>query len=64
MKKYKVEIQVIGIAKANIEIEAHDAAMALKKAEEILYNSELTWEFELNYNLPPKMSVEVIDGQI
>lgn len=60
MKKYQVKIQVIGIANATIGVEAHDAAMALKQAEDILYNSEIEWEFELNHNLPPKMSVETL----
>ncbi len=57
MKKYKVESGVLGIATASVEVEARDSGKALKLAEEILYNSELEWEFELNNTLPPKMSV-------
>lgn len=57
MEKYRVEIKVLGTATANVEVEARDSGKALKLAEEILYNSELEWEFELNSTLPPKMSV-------
>lgn len=57
MKKYKVEIEVLGIGTTSVEVEARDSGKALKLAEEILYNSELEWEFKLNGALPPKMSV-------
>jgi len=57
MKKYRVEIKMLGTATANVEVEARDSGKALKLAEEILYNSELEWEIELHTELPPKMSV-------
>ena len=57
MEKYKVEIEVLGTATTIVEVEARNSGKALELAKEILYNSELEWEFELNSTLPPKMSV-------
>lgn len=57
MKKYNIDVVVLATATTEIEVEAHDAAMALQLADEIVFNSELDWDIELNTDIPPKMSV-------
>ena len=62
MNKYRVEINVVSVATATVEVEARDAGKALKLADDLLYNSELEWSFELDTSLPPKMSVEPVNA--
>ena len=59
MKKYRVEIKVISTASTTVEVEARNVNKAMQLAKDIMNNSELDWDFELNYEVPPKMSVEL-----
>ena len=62
MKKYQVEIKVLTTATTTVKVEARNVGKAMQLAKEILNNSELDWNFELNYEIPPKMSVELANG--
>ena len=59
MKQYQVEIKVLTTATTIVKVEARNVGKAIQLAKEILNNSELDWDFELNYEIPPKMSVEL-----